>query len=103
MQKNKNKRFGIAAKAVREIIRAMPEGNFFYGWELRDLCVRAYPELKNMYVETFLREMREYCHDSYILVSRSESKYKKVNNDTLEIKRPELMKYATLHQQSLFN
>lgn len=42
-----------AAKAVRIVINAMPTGKEFHGWELKNECVKLYPELKNMYIETF--------------------------------------------------
>lgn len=70
-----------AALAVRKVIHAMPEGTEFHGWELKKKCVELYPELKEVYVATFLREMREYCHLKYALLSRSESLYIKLGNE----------------------
>lgn len=67
-----------AAQTVRKVIRAMPEGTLFNGWELKKLCVKEQPLLKNMYVETFLREMREYCKDAYICENRRQSLYSKI-------------------------
>lgn len=67
-----------AAQTVRKVIRAMPEGTLFYGWELKKLCVKETPQLKNMYVETFLREMRAHCKNSYICESRAKSLYSKI-------------------------
>lgn len=101
---DKHGRFGISAKAVREVINAMPKGEHFTGWELKEKCVALYPELKNMYVDTFLREMREYCKSQYQLVSRSESLYEKSTEAELpkaqSERQKEFEKYKTLRQQS---
>lgn len=70
-----------AAKAVRKVINAMPDGQQFHGWELRDKCVELDPNLKNVYIETFLREMRQHCHFKYALLSRKESLYMKVGQN----------------------
>lgn len=67
-----------AAQTVRKVINAMPEGKLFNGWELKKLCVKETPELKNMYVETFLREMRMHCKSSYICENRRQSLYSKI-------------------------
>lgn len=67
-----------AAQTVRKVIRAMPEGTMFNGWELKKLCVKERPQLKNMYVETFLREMRLHCKDTYICENRRQSLYSKI-------------------------
>ena len=67
-----------AAECVRSVIREMPEGTLFNGWELKKLCVKKQPKLKNMYVETFLREMREHCKDAYICENRAQSLYSKI-------------------------
>lgn len=96
---DKNGRFGVSAKAVREVLRAMPEGTQFTGWELKEKCVALYPELKNMYIETFLREMRGCCKSQYELISRNESLYKKIGESELSERQKEFEKYKTLHQQ----
>lgn len=93
---NQNSHFKICAKAVREVIRAMPQGERFTGWELKEKCVALYPELKNVYVDTLLREMREYCKEQYQLISRSESLYEKVGMSERQI---EFEKYKNLKQQ----
>ena len=67
-----------AAQTVRKVINAMPEGTLFHGWELKKLCVKERPQLKNMYVETFLREMRMHCKHSYICENRGQSLYSKI-------------------------
>ena len=67
-----------AAQTVRKVIRAMPEGTMFNGWELKKLCVKETPQLKNMYVETFLSEMRLHCKDAYICENRRQSLYSKI-------------------------
>lgn len=67
-----------AAQTVRKVIREMPEGKLFNGWELKKLCVKERPQLKNMYVETFLREMRLHCKDAYICENRRQSLYSKI-------------------------
>ena len=92
-----------AAKLVRMIIDEMPNGKEFHGWELRDLCVDKDNSLRNVYIETFLREMRAYCSNQYVLVDRSKSLYKKIGNQIIHssIKRPELKMYETLYQQEL--
>lgn len=77
-QKEKKSRFVYAAVAVRQVLNEMEPGTLFHGHELKKKCVQLYPELKNMYVETFLREMREHCKLQYTLKSRSESLYSKI-------------------------
>ena len=67
-----------AAQTVRAVINEMPEGYTFNGWELKKLCVKKQPLLKNMYVETFLREMRMHCKLSYICENRRQSLYSKI-------------------------
>ena len=67
-----------AAQTVRKVIRAMPDGFTFNGWELKKLCVKIQPKLKNMYVETFLREMRLHCKYAYICENRRQSLYSKI-------------------------
>ena len=71
-------KFVYAAQTVRAVINEMPDGYFFNGWELKKLCVAKRPELKNMYVETFLREMRMNCKDAYICENRRQSLYSKI-------------------------
>ena len=71
-------KFVYAAQTVRAVINEMPDGYFFSGWELKKLCVAKRPELKNMYVETFLREMRMNCKDAYICENRRQSLYSKI-------------------------
>lgn len=71
-------KFISCQKTVKNIIRAMPQGMQFHGWELKELCVASKPELKNTYVETFLREMRATSKGHYICISRAESLYKKI-------------------------
>lgn len=65
-------------QAVRSVIKAMPEGEVFSGWELKKRCLKIRPELKNMYVETFLRSMRKVCKNSYICINRCKSQYQKI-------------------------
>ena len=67
-----------ASDCVRKVIRAMPEGYTFNGWELKNMCVKLQPQLKNMYVETFLREMRAHCKSMYICENRAQSLYSKI-------------------------
>ena len=76
--KTNNLRFIYAAECVRKVIREMPEGYTFNGWELKKLCVKIKPQLKDMYVETFLREMRLHCKDAYICENRRQSLYSKI-------------------------
>jgi hypothetical protein len=71
-------KFIYAAQAVRKVVRAMPEGFIFSGYDLKKLCVKEVPQLKNMYVETFLREMRAHCKDAYICENRRQSLYSKI-------------------------
>ena len=71
-------KFIYAAQTVRAVIRVMPEGYTFNGWELKKMCVKLRPSLKNMYVETFLREMRMHCKDAYICENRAQSLYSKI-------------------------
>lgn len=104
MKDNKNQRFKNGSKAVKEVFKAMPTGKKFYGWEIKKNCVELYPELKNMYVDTFLRALRKYFHEDYIVIDKCNSLYQKtgaqvIESQSLDIKRPELMKYKNLKQQ----
>ena len=76
--KTNNIKLIYAAQTVRKVINAMPEGTLFHGWELKKLCVKERPQLKNMYVETFLREMRMHCKNSYTCENRGQSLYSKI-------------------------
>lgn len=88
---------GKITKAVNTIIDTMPNGKTFHGWELRDRCVEMFPELRNVYVDTFLRTMRGTRKENYILVDRSESLYKKIGGATIN---DPYEKYKNLKQQS---
>lgn len=75
---NQDKKQINISKLVRETIDAMPIGTKFYGWELRNLCVRGNPEIENAYVETFIKSMRMYRRASVVCISHSRSQYMKV-------------------------
>jgi len=68
----------LVSRTVREIFHDMRIGEHFHGWELKELCCRKHPELSNVYVETFLRQLRQYFHGNYQVVSHAESLYKKI-------------------------
>lgn len=73
-----------AAHAVREIFKTIPAGQMFYGHDIKTKCCELYPELKDVYLDTFLRAMREFCHNKYITVSRPKSKYMRIADGTYE-------------------
>lgn len=94
---------GLVVKAVKQVIDEMPENTNFHGDTLKNECVRLYPELKRVYVDSFLRTMRAVRKQSYVLKNRSESLYQKVGAQIIHkenIKRPELKKYENMKQQS---
>lgn len=98
---NKNN-IGKITKAVNKIIDTMPNGKTFHGWELKDKCVELYPELQNVYVDTFLRTMRANRKSNYTLIDRGESLYKKIGVATIH-EAPVVdpyEKYKNLKQQS---
>lgn len=72
------KDFINCAKLVRTTVQAMPNGQTFNGWELKKLCVKQNPKLKNTYVDTFLREMRASCRQQVVCINRRESLYQKI-------------------------
>ena len=74
----KTDRFVSCAKTVKEVIKALPIGAEFFGWELKNECVKLQPALKNMYVETFIKTMRMRCREQYICIDHKKSLYKKV-------------------------
>jgi len=105
MKDSKNQRFKNGTKAVKQVFKAMPTGKQFFGWELKKGCVELYPELSGMYVDTLLRALRKNFHGDYVLLSKPDSLYKKISeqviqSEQIEIRRPELKKYANLKQQS---
>lgn len=69
----------LVSKTVIQTFNAMPQGKTFYGWELKDRCVSIRPELKNVYIETFLRMMRKYFNGCYELKSKAASLYQKTS------------------------
>lgn len=73
-------RFIYAAECVRKVVRELPDGYLFTGYDLKKMCVKLRPQLRNMYVETFLREMRAHCKNAYICENRAKSLYSKVGN-----------------------
>lgn len=75
--RNDNK-FTSAAAAVREVLATTEKDVIFSGYDLKNNCVKLLPSCSNMYVDTFLREMRKFCADQYELISRSESLYRKI-------------------------
>lgn len=99
----KEKRFVTAAAAVREVIATMEKGEFFNGYDLRKYCTRLVPGCANMYVETFLREMRKWCKEDYELISRRESLYRKVTPSRRAKEKASLIKRVNnAVQSSLF-
>lgn len=67
-------------KTVYALLKAMPVGTEFHGWELKDECVKVHPELKNAYIETFIRAMRHIRQDygfNIVCINGNESLYRK--------------------------
>lgn len=93
------------SKAVIKVFRALPQNKKFYGWELKELCCEVYPELSQVYTDTFLRMLRKYFSGCYDLLSKAESLYVKTSEQILEqtketIPVSEFEKYKNLKQQS---
>lgn len=66
-------------QVVCKVIDELPEGREFFAWELKDFCVAECPELKEKFVESFLKTMRMNRRDSVICIHHGKSKYRKVN------------------------
>lgn len=68
----------FVSKAVKQIFNRWEHGKMFHGYDLAEDCITEYPELKNVYTDTFLRFLRKFFNEKYILVKKSESLYKKL-------------------------
>ena len=77
---NKQKLSSISA-AVMYTIDNYSLNHEFYGNELKDDCVKLYPESQYAYVDTFLKMARRHRRDSYICIDRNNSLYKRVESD----------------------
>lgn len=95
-------RFDSAAEAVREYIDNLDKGTIFSGYDLKNGACVYYPDGLNMYVDTFLREMRASRSNDYELLNRADSLYRKITPSKRQIKKAELEKYALLKQPELF-
>lgn len=101
IRKDNNGRRVLISKTLRKVWKDIPVGKEFHGWELRNMCVALEPDLTGVYVDTFLRRLREYYNGCYELVSRSESLYKKIEEKQSSfVTEEELAKYRKLKQQS---
>lgn len=65
-------------KVVCDYLDAMPDGHEFHGWEFKDEWVRKTGFGEKKYDDTFLRIARMYRRDSFVLVNKAKSLYKKV-------------------------
>lgn len=65
-------------KAVIAAFKDIKINQQFSGIEFKRMCVSYAPELKNKYVDTFLRLLRYTHHGDYICVNRSSSKYQRI-------------------------
>lgn len=92
-------KFNTAAAAVREVLATTEKGVIFSGYDLRNYCAKLWPGCANMYVDTFLREMRKFCADQYELISRSESLYRKITPSRRAIEKELLIKRVQNAQQ----
>lgn len=72
--------------AVKTVLDNMPKGTVFHGWMLKKKCVEINPALEEKYVDTFLRNMRLYCSEDYVLEEKIKAKslYKKVSKAVWE-------------------
>lgn len=96
------RRFTNAAEAVREYIDNLDKGVIFSGYDLKNGACRYYPDGVNMYVDTFLHEMRKTRGNDYELISRSDSLYRKTTPSIKEKRKAEFARYALLKQPELF-
>lgn len=113
MKSNKTK-FNNASICVKQVIGNMELGQEFHGYDLKNKCVEINADLKNMYVDTFLRIMRKYCHYDYELINKPESLYKKItprrqvlHQETTAAPAPkyaaEIARLAEMSEQNLFD
>lgn len=100
--KKKLNHFYSAAEAVREYIDNLDKGVIFSGYDLKNGACKYYPDGLNMYVDTFLREMRASRSNDYELLSRADSLYRKITPSKRQKRAEELKKYALLKQPELF-
>lgn len=96
------KKYYNAAEAVREYIDNLDEGVIFSGYDLKNGACKYYPDGINMYVDTFLHNMRKDRGNDYELISRADSLYRKTTPSKRQKRAAEFKKYALLKQPELF-
>ena len=80
-QQEKKKQLNTITAAVIKIIDSYPVGYKFYGNQLKDDCVKLVPDVKDSYVDTFLKMARRHRRDSYISIDRNNSLYERVKSN----------------------
>ena len=63
---------------LNEIFDNLKPNQEFHAWELKKAYVSYRPEKAECYVDTVMRQARDYCRDRFICLSKQESLYRKI-------------------------
>lgn len=64
--------------AVLGVVESMPDGQFFFGYELHESVVKVFPEAGKIYISSILQAMRRKCGDMVRCVDKNDSLYQKI-------------------------
>ena len=64
--------------AVLGVVESMPDGQFFFGYELHESVVKVFPEAGKIYISSILQTMRRKCGDMVRCVDKNDSLYQKI-------------------------
>ena len=65
-------------QAVCKVFERIQVGESFTGIEFKRWCVQEAPNLKDKYVETFLRLLRYTHRDEFVCINRAQSKFRRI-------------------------
>lgn len=66
------------SEAVLGVVESMPDGQFFFGYELHESVVKVFPEAGKIYISSILQAMRRKCGDMVRCVDKNDSLYQKI-------------------------
>lgn len=64
--------------AVLGVVESMPDGQFFFGYELQEAVAKVFPEAGKTYISSILQAMRRKCGDMVRCVDKNDSLYPKI-------------------------
>lgn len=64
--------------AVLGVVESMPDGQFFFGYELHESVAKVFPEAGKIYISSILQAMRRKCGDMVRCVDKNDSLYQKI-------------------------